>query len=236
MKESKRAMARPYAILFAMALVVALLARVGLAIMDAAGWLSFDYISASGVPMLDVVCSILTGSALVAFMFAAALALMVSAAGVALHGLLFSRGVGSAGRPASAFLWGWAAAAVSLVCLLVVASGILSSVQVGSMSSKLPGTAVLACAAVGFTAFLGTLLGAASQVVCACLSRNGGKAGWNLVGAAAGCGAAVMVLTVLTFSAINVASPNAAAVGGLAALDAAVNLMLLFGAARLTKR
>ncbi len=236
MKESKRAMARPYAILFAMALVVALLARVGLAIMDAAGWLSFDYISSSGVPMLDVICSILTGSALVAFMFAAALALMTSAAGVALHGLLFSRGVGGAGRPASAFLWGWAAVAVSLMCLLVVASGILSSVQVGSMSSKLPGAAVLACAVVGFTAFLGTLLGAASQVVCACLSRNGGKAGWNLVGAAAGCGVVVMVLTVLTFSAINVASPNVAAVGGLAALDAVVNLALLFGAARLTKR
>ena len=55
MKESMRAMARPYGILFAMALVVAVLARVGLAIMDATGWLSYDYISASGVPMLDVV-------------------------------------------------------------------------------------------------------------------------------------------------------------------------------------
>ena len=72
MKESMRAMARPYGILFAMALVVAVLARVGLAIMDATGWLSYDYISASGVPMLDVVCSILTGSAFVAFLFAAA--------------------------------------------------------------------------------------------------------------------------------------------------------------------
>ena len=236
MTESKRVMARPYAILFALALVVAVLARVGLAIMDAAGWLSFDYISSSGVPMLDVICSILTGSALVAFMFAAALTLMTSAAGVALHGLLFSRGVGNAGRPGSAFLWGWAAAAVSLVCLLVVASGILSSVQVGSMSSKLPGAAVLIGAAVVFTAFLGTLLGAASQVVCACLSRNGGKAGWNLVGAAAGCGVVVMVLTVLTFSAINVASPNTAAIGGLLVLDAVVNLALLFGAARFTKK
>lgn len=235
MTESKRAMARPYAILFAMALVVAVLARAGLAIMETAGWLSFDYISSSGVPMLDVICSILTGSALVAFMFAASLTLMTSAAGVALHGLLFSRGVGSAGRPGSAFLWGWAAAAMSLVCLLVVASGILSAVQVGSMSSKLPSAVVLVGAAVVFTAFLGTLLGAASQVVCACLSRTGGKAGWNLVGAAAGCGVVVMVLTVLTFSAINVASPNTAAVGGLLALDAVVNLALLFGAARLTK-
>lgn len=79
MKDSMRTMARPYAILFAIALVVALLARIGLAVMDAAGWLAYDYISASGVPMLDVICSILTGSAFVAFLFAAALTLMVSA-------------------------------------------------------------------------------------------------------------------------------------------------------------
>ena len=58
-----RVMARPYAILFAISLVVALLARIGLGIMDAAGWLAYDYISASNVPMIDVICSILTGSA-----------------------------------------------------------------------------------------------------------------------------------------------------------------------------
>ena len=235
MKESMRAMARPYGILFAMALVVAVLARVGLAIMDATGWLSYDYISASGVPMLDVVCSILTGSAFVAFLFAAALTLMVSAAGVALQALLFAKDTLGAGKPGAAFLWGWAAAAVSLVCLLVVASGILSGVQVGSMSSKLPGAGVLLVAAVVFTAFIGTLLGAAAQVVCACMARAGGRASWNLVGAAAACGAVVMVLTVLTFAAINTASPNLAAVGGLFALDAAVNVAMLLVAARFTK-
>ena len=182
MKDSMRTMARPYAILFAIALVVALLARIGLAVMDAAGWLAYDYISASGVPMLDVICSILTGSAFVAFLFAAALTLMVSAAGAVLQAALFAKGVQGAGKPAAAFLWGWAAAAVSLVCLLVVASGILSGVQVGSMSSKLPGAGALVLAAVCFTAFLGTLLGAASQVMCACISRAGGRASWNLVG------------------------------------------------------
>lgn len=235
MKESMRAMARPYSILFAMALVVAVLARVGLAIMDATGWLSYDYISASGVPMLDVVCSILTGSAFVAFLFAAALTLVVSAAGVALQASLFAKGTLGAGKPGAAFLWGWAAAAVSLVCLLVVASGILSGVQVGSMSSKLPGAGVLLVAAVVFTAFIGTLLGAAAQVVCACMARAGRRASWNLIGAAAACGAVVMVLTVLTFAAINTASPNLAAVGGLFALDAAVNVAMLLVAARFTK-
>ena len=125
--------------------------------------------------------------------------------------------------------------AVSLVCLLVVARGILSGVQVGSMSSKLPGAGVLLVAAVVFTAFTGTLLGASSQVMCACISRAGRRASWNLVGAAAACGAVVMVLTVLTFAAINTASPNLAAVGGLFALDAAVNVAMLLVAARFTK-
>lgn len=235
MKENMRAMARPYGILFAIALVVAVLARIGLAVMDAAGWLAYDYISASGVPVLDVICSILTGSAFVAFLFAAALTLMVSAAGAVLQAALFAKGVPGAGKPAAAFLWGWAAAAVSLVCLLVVASGILSSVQVGSMSNKLPGTGVLVVAAVGFTAFIGTLLGAASQVMCACIARAGGRASWSLVGAAAICGAVVMVLTVLTFANLNVASPNAAAVGGLLAVDTVVNVAMLLVASKLTK-
>ena len=97
-----RTMARPYAILFAIALVVALLARIGLAVMDAAGWLAYDYISALGVPMLDVICSILTGSAFVAFLFAAALTLMVSAAGAVLQAVLFAKGVKGAGKPAAA--------------------------------------------------------------------------------------------------------------------------------------
>lgn len=104
MKDSMRTMARPYAILFAIALVVALLARIGLAVMDAAGWLAYDYISASGVPMLDVICSILTGSAFVAFLFAAALTLMVSTAGAVLQAALFAKGVQGAGKPAAAFL------------------------------------------------------------------------------------------------------------------------------------
>ena len=235
MKDSMRTMARPYAILFAIALVVALLACIGLAVMDAAGWLAYDYISASGVPMLDVICSILTGAAFVAFLFAAALTLMVSAAGAVLQAALFAKGVEGAGKPAAAFLWGWAAAVVSLVCLLVVASGILSGVQVGSMSSKLPSAGALVLAAVCFTAFLGTLLGASSQVMCACISRAGGRASWNLVGAAAACGAVVMVLTVLTFAAINTASPNAAAVGGLLAVDCVVNVALLLAAGKFTK-
>ena len=88
MKEQLKGMARPYAMLFMIALAVAIVGRIGLAVMDLTGTLSYDYISAADVPILDVVCSILTGSALVAFMYAASLAMVVSTAGVALHGLL----------------------------------------------------------------------------------------------------------------------------------------------------
>lgn len=236
MKEQIRAMARPFGTLFLIALAVTVVGRVGLAVMDATGALSYDYISAADVPILDVVCSILTGSALVAFMYAASLAMVVSTAGVALYGFLAWRGEGGVGpaRPATAFLWGWATALVAVLCLLVTVSGILSSVQVASMSSKLPGAPVLVLALVGFAAFLGTLLGAASMVVSACLARK--RPGRALVLAALGCGLAVMALTVGTFSAVNAASIDVAAVGGWFVADIAVNLAILFGASALLKK
>ena len=168
MKDMK-AMARPFLALYAMALVIALLGRIGLAVAGGTGVLAFDYISASGVPVLDVICSILTGSAFVAFLFAAGLAV--------LYGALASRAQGDAGapavrpRPLTAFLWGWATALVALACLVVVVLGILSAGQVGSMSSKLPGLPIIVVGVIGFAAFLGTLLGAASMVVCACVAR-----------------------------------------------------------------
>ena len=222
MKEQLKDMARPYAMLFLIALAVAIVGRIGLAVMDLTGTLSYDYISAADVPILDVVCSILTGSALVAFMYAASLAMVVSTAGVALHGLLFARRSEGAGRPATAFLWGWATALAAIVCLLITASGILSAVQVASMSSKLPSLPMLVLALVGFAAFLGTLLGAASMTVCACLARARDEKR--------------MVLTVGTFSAVNAASINLAAVGAWFAADVVVNLAIMFGMGALVKK
>ena len=75
-----KGMARPFGVLFAIALIIAVIGRVGLGIMSASGALAYDYISASGVAMLDVVCSILTGSAFVAFLFAAFLGTLLGAA------------------------------------------------------------------------------------------------------------------------------------------------------------
>ena len=208
MKDMK-AMARPFLALYAMALVIALLGRIGLAVAGGTGVLAFDYISASGVPVLDVICSILTGSAFVAFLFAAGLALCVSTAGAVLYGALASR-----------------------ACLVVVVLGILSAVQVGSMSSKLPGLPIIVVGVIGFAAFLGTLLGAASMVVCACVARwhTGHSLELSLIAAVALCGAVVAALTVGTFSALNAASISLPALGGWFAADVVANVAMLFGA------
>lgn len=238
MNENTRGMTRPHLTLFAMSLIVALVARIGLLIMDSSGTLAYDYISATNVPILDVICSILTGSAFVAFMFAAALALGVSTAGVALQGLLFSRKATKSGKPGFSFLWGWATAAVSLICLLIVVSGILSPIQLASMSSKLPSTFVLLGAFVVFAAFIGTLLSAASMVVCACLARarTDKQAGINLIIATAVCGLVVMFLTINTFAAINVASIDVGRVGMWFGIDLVVNVVILIVAYAFAKK
>ena len=236
MKTQMKAMARPYLTLFGMALIVAVVARIGLGIMDATGALTYDYISASDVAILDTICSILTGSAFVAFMFAASLALTLSVAGVALYAAIARREGGQASA-ASAFLWGWATALVAIVCLVIVGSGILSAVQVGSMSSKLPGTGVLAIAAIVFAAFLGTLLGAASMAAVACVRRakTPKRACVNLLVACAVCGLVVMVLTVGTFSTLNHVSIDTSALGVWFAADAVVNIAMLLAAGRFAK-
>lgn len=238
MKTQMKAMARPYVTLFGMALIVAVVARIGLGIMDATGALAYDYISASDVAILDTICSILTGSAFVAFMFAASLALTLSVAGVALYAAIARREGGQASA-ASAFLWGWATALVAIVCLVIVGGGILSAVQVGSMSSKLPGTGVLVVAAIVFAAFLGTLLGAASMVAVACVRRaktsKRARACVNLLVACAVCGLVVMVLTVGTFSTLNHVSIDTSALGVWFAADAIVNIAMLLAASRFAK-
>lgn len=238
MGEVMRRTARPYLTLFGLALVVALLGRVALGVAGATGILAFDYISASGVPMLDVVCSILTGSALVAFMFAAGLALVVSTAGPVLGAALYARGEEGAGRPVVAFLWGWATALAAVVCLAVLALGILSAVQVGSMSSKLPGLPVIALGAVAFAAFIGTLLAAAQMVLVACVerARAGRSLAASLLVACAACGAVTAALTLGTFAALNQASVQVPALLGWVAADVAANLLMTALAARVARR
>lgn len=238
MLQQMKTMARPYATLFCLALVVALLARLGLLAMDISGTLSYDYISASGVPILDVICSILTGSTLVAFMFLAGLVLVISTAGMALYAFLFERGYEGAKKPLFAFLWGWATALVALICAFIVGSGILSSVQVGSMSSKLPSMGILVLALIVFAAFIGTLLAAASQVVCLCIakSKEGKGLGLRLILAAIFCGLVVVALTVGTFTSINTDAMQIGIVATWFIADLVANVVILLGAYLVMKR
>ena len=127
MKEQLKDVARPLCDAVPhLALAVAIVGRIGLAVMDGPERFPTT-ISAADVPILGVVLHPLTGSALVAFMYAASLAMVVSTAGVALHGLLFARRrSGGAGRPATARFCGAGRRRLAIVCLLITASGILS--------------------------------------------------------------------------------------------------------------
>lgn len=230
MADAKK-MVKPFGWLFALVLIIAIIGRIGLGIAGATGVLAFDYISASGVAILDVICSILTGSAFVAFLFAAGLALCASTAGVVLYGALYARGDIKA-RPTTAFLAGWATALVAMVSLVILALGILSAVQVGSMSSKLPSMPVIILGVIVFAAFLGTLLGAAAEVVCACVARarRKGSLGAKLALAVTVCGLIVMVLTVGTFASLNTTAINLPVLGTWFVADIIMNLAILFTA------
>ncbi|MDR1712698.1 MAG: hypothetical protein LBR39_00855 [Coriobacteriales bacterium] len=229
---------RPYTTLLGTALVVAILARIGLAIMDVNGYLAYDYISSSGVPILDVICSILTGSAFAAFILAFGLSLTVCAAGVALYGFIYAQLSSTKARLRSAFVGGWLTALVALICLLVVASGILSAVQLHSLSSKLPGLPILLVALVVFAAFIGTLLAAASLVLSFCLERikAGANPVWLVPLCAAVCGLPVLLLAVGTFAAINTAAVSLPTVGSWLVGDLALNLIIMIAAALLLRR
>lgn len=114
---------------------------------------------------------------------------------------------------------------------MIVADGILSGVQVASMSSKMPGLPVMVAGVIAFAAFIGTLLAAASMVVHACIVRSGSACSLarSLLLATAGCGFVVMLLTVGTFSALNGVSVSVPYVLGWLAADLAANAAIVAG-------
>ena len=67
-------------------------------------------------------------------------------------------------------------------------------------------------------------------------ARAGHSLAVGLIVACAACGAVVMVLTVGTFSALNVVAVSLPALGGWVAADLIVNVVLLFGAAALIRK
>lgn len=82
---------RSFLALFGVALVVAVVGRIGLAVMDLAGVLTYDYIAASTGTLLNQVCSALTGPALVAFMALGGMVCALAVAAPMLYGYWFQR-------------------------------------------------------------------------------------------------------------------------------------------------
>lgn len=238
MKEQLRSVRYSYLIVFCIALVVAVIGRVGLFVMDVMGVLTYDYIAGSTGTLLNQICTVLTGPSFFAFLFVAGLVLSLSTVGVSLYGCWYERGASALAKPGYALASGAATTIVAGVCLFVVASGILSSVQISSMKTKLAvDGGVMLMALLAIVAII-TLLSAASLVVCACVARakSGRGIGVNLVIAAAVCGLIVMALTVATFASLDVAEIDGLASAGWFGIDIIANVAMTIVAYVLIKK
>lgn len=222
-----------YLVLAGIALVMAIIGRVGLAIADSAGIMQYDYIqSLSSNTLLNQICSVLTGPSLVALFFVAGMALCVALA----TALLFAYHAkqGRTGTPAIALVLGIVMVVITFICMFIVISGVFSPVQVSQMKSKLAITPLMMLMALLFLLAVGSLIAAAGQVLAACLVRydDAKRAGvkaiiWTVV-----CGLVVMVLTVFSYNVFNgFGQPNAGAGCMWFAIDTIVNCAILFFAA-----
>ena len=229
---------RSFLALFGVALVVAVVGRIGLAVMDLAGVLTYDYIAASTGTLLNQVCSALTGPALVAFMALGGMVCALAVAAPMLYGYWFQRGARKLGGFGPALAAGGAVTVAGLVCALVFASGIMSAVQLASMKTKLVLDGGMALMGVTFLAAIVTLNAAACAVMAMCAARaerGRGSLVANVLVAAAVCGLVVMAFAVPTFATINVAHLDGLVCAGWLVLDTVANLVLLGVAVRLAR-
>ncbi|MEG0071439.1 MAG: hypothetical protein RR381_06510 [Raoultibacter sp.] len=239
MKNQMKEMRPAYLTMFAIAAVVAVLGRIGLWIMDAMGVLTYDYIASSTGTLLNQICTAFTGPSLFASMFAAGLVLSISLAGVLLYGYFGTKHDASElVEPKGALVWGLTTMVVASVCGGIVASGILSAVQIASMKTKMVMDAGMALMGLTLVLAITTLLAAAMMMVCMCLARGKihGHTGRSLIVTAAVCGVVVMVLTIFTFAPLNVAHLNGMSCAMWFGIDTVVNVIMMAVALCLTKR
>jgi hypothetical protein len=222
-----------YLILASITLVTAALARIGLFIMDAAGQLQYDYIASSSGSLLNQVCTVLTGSTLMALLFTAGLVLCIALA----TSLLFARNAneGKGGRALEALIIGLGAAVLSLLCMFIVLSGAFSAVQISQMGSKATGGAGAAVAGILFLFAIASFIASAGQVLAVCLTRGGGPkaVAKRMVLATIICGTVILLCSISTFAVFNAEGPLDMAGGALHfAIDTAANCIILFAATR----
>lgn len=238
MKEQLTSVRYSYLVLFCIALVVAVVGRIGLFVMDITGVLTYDYIAASTGTLLNQICTVLTGPSFFAFLFVAGLVLSLSTVGVALYGCWYEKGVLALAKPGYALVGGAAITVAALVCMFVATSGIMSAVQISSMKTKLTMDGGVMLMALLFLVAIITLLAAASLVVCACVScaKNRRRIGVNLIIAAAVCGLVVMALTVGTFASVNVVELDGIAGAWWFGIDTVVNVAMMMVSVMLIKK
>lgn len=226
-----------YLVLAGIALVVSVVGRIGLAIADSTGIMQYDYIQGfSSLTLLNQICSVLTGPALFALFFTAGVALCIALA----TSLLFAyhAKAGNDASPATAILLGIIMVVVTFICLFILLSGVFSPVQVSQMGSKLAMSPMMGLMALLFLLAIGSLIGAASQVLAACVVRysDAKRAGCRAILWAFVCGLVVMALTLPTFNVFNATGQPNAAIGSLwFCIDTVANIVIGFVAAKMAK-
>ncbi len=232
-----KAVRRSFAWLFAAAFAVAVVGRVGLAVMDMSRVLTYDYIAASTGTLLNQICSALTGPALVSFMALGGLVSALSVAAVLLYAYWYARGERWLAGFGPALAVGAAVTVAGGICALVFASGIMSAVQLASMKTKLVMDGGMALMALMLVVALAALNAAACAIACACIARakSPQRVGMNFALAALVCGLVVMVFSIPAFASINVAHINGFVSAGWLALAAASDAALLAVALKLAK-
>ena len=237
--ELKRS-APAFATLFAGALMVALLGRIGAMVMDATRALGYNYRAATapyltdGLTTLDKLPFTLTGATLVGFIFAGGLALCLATATVLLFAYLFA-GEGE-GKPGTALVWGLASAIVAFACLAIVVLGLYSEVLLSQMTKSGGGSLGVTLAMLLLA--VGTLTAAGCVVLRGAVARGGGNAKKTLLNVLVCmlvCGAVVCALVCVCFPAINGNPASVGAIAGTLALACACNLVMLFAGAKLAK-
>jgi len=237
MKSESKQANFPFVMLYVIALVLAILGRIGIAILDGMGGVAYDYISVSSGSLFVQLLSIFTGAQLYVFMCAMALLCCVLLASAILHGVAYAKDPASmtTGRVLLASV---VTALVAFLCLIIPVAGVFSGVQVWGLKIQAPVTgAVIGMGLIAFLA-VAALEFAAIQVVDACIATTSDEKGlWTkLLIASAVCGLIVIVLSVFTFHAMDTFPLNAT--GGMLWFGIAlvVNLVIGFGAQAVSKK
>lgn len=224
-----------FVMLYVIAIVMAVLGRIGIAILDGMGGVAYDYISISSGTLFEQLLSIFSGAQLYGFMCAMALLCCVLLASAIMHGFAYAQDPEGASL-GKTFLAALLTTLVAFLCLIIPVSGLFSGVQLWGLKIAAPVTgAVIGMGLIAFLAIV-ALEFAVLEVIYFCIARaHDGKSLWvTLLVAAAICGFIVVLLTVFVFTAMNEPPINAAGGTLWFSISLVVNLVIGFVAKALT--